>query len=312
MIRPTMKLPYISAISKRHLLLMLWTSLHISAVIALFALHSDLQKAWSTLGYRAVALLAVLITLNIVLFMRLHSPDPACNGREAGICSSIGNSPMGMKPTPEFNSTSFNSLDSVALGVSGTAVRFCKRCSCWQPLIRCHHCKDCGRCIQGFDHHCFWLGTCVGDSNCLAFWCYLLSQLLLCMYALHHGFTAIRNTAAVPGTVFLNSQQLWSICFTAGLLLCTILIGCLLGFHSLLLVSNWKTYELIKGPKLPYTESGNVGLTVRSPFDRGPAANLYNLLFDRQLYNTINSACNGYKESAVHAYIWDNPWYSCC
>lgn len=27
------------------------------------------------------------------------------------------------------------------------------------------HCGQCNKCVQGFDHHCKWLNTCVGESN---------------------------------------------------------------------------------------------------------------------------------------------------
>ena len=27
------------------------------------------------------------------------------------------------------------------------------------------HCRICDKCVNGFDHHCKWLNTCVGDRN---------------------------------------------------------------------------------------------------------------------------------------------------
>ena len=40
-------------------------------------------------------------------------------------------------------------------------LRFCKRCRLQQPL-RTKHCYDCGRCVRTHDHHCPWVGSCVG------------------------------------------------------------------------------------------------------------------------------------------------------
>ena len=35
---------------------------------------------------------------------------------------------------------------------------------------------QCGVCIYGWDHHCWWLATCVGQKNHRFFWTYLLFQ----------------------------------------------------------------------------------------------------------------------------------------
>ena len=39
---------------------------------------------------------------------------------------------------------------------------------------RAHHCKRCNLCIIQADHHCSWLGTCIGYSNLRYFLCFLL------------------------------------------------------------------------------------------------------------------------------------------
>lgn len=42
--------------------------------------------------------------------------------------------------------------------------RYCMICHSFKPE-RCHHCSRCKTCILGMDHHCPWLGTCVGFFN---------------------------------------------------------------------------------------------------------------------------------------------------
>ena len=46
-------------------------------------------------------------------------------------------------------------------GEDGRECPYCLEPS-WQAL-RTKHCHDCGKCVRRFDHHCGWLGTCVGE-----------------------------------------------------------------------------------------------------------------------------------------------------
>jgi hypothetical protein len=42
--------------------------------------------------------------------------------------------------------------------------RFCDRCEVWQPPDGVH-CPECNVCVSGYDHHCVWMGTCIGKRN---------------------------------------------------------------------------------------------------------------------------------------------------
>mmetsp|Transcript_30366 Transcript_30366/g.86907 ORF Transcript_30366/g.86907 Transcript_30366/m.86907 type:complete len:436 (+) Transcript_30366:40-1347(+) len=41
----------------------------------------------------------------------------------------------------------------------------CRHGCVFIPIARTKHCKRCNKCVAGFDHHCLWLNTCIGDSN---------------------------------------------------------------------------------------------------------------------------------------------------
>ena len=45
---------------------------------------------------------------------------------------------------------------------------FCGQCSRERPA-RTHHCSLCHKCIMRMDHHCPWVGNCVGIHNCKYF-----------------------------------------------------------------------------------------------------------------------------------------------
>ena len=40
------------------------------------------------------------------------------------------------------------------------------------------HCYRCGRCTRKYDHHCPWIGTCVGENNHFKFIVMLFFQTL--------------------------------------------------------------------------------------------------------------------------------------
>jgi DHHC palmitoyltransferase len=60
--------------------------------------------------------------------------------------------------------------------------RFCDRCRCWQPPDGIH-CPECNVCVAGYDHHCVWMGTCIGKRNYRQFVLFNVSWLYYVGYA---------------------------------------------------------------------------------------------------------------------------------
>lgn len=71
--------------------------------------------------------------------------------------------------------------ESAAAGFDPT--RFCSACLVRRPL-RSKHCSVCNRCVARFDHHCPWVGNCIGEKNHRHFVVFLVSLLAMCAYTL--------------------------------------------------------------------------------------------------------------------------------
>ena len=52
-------------------------------------------------------------------------------------------------------------------------IRFCYTCQIIRP-IGSSHCKTCNICVEKFDHHCPWVGNCIGKNNYKYFFIFLI------------------------------------------------------------------------------------------------------------------------------------------
>ena len=64
-----------------------------------------------------------------------------------------------------------NLLDIVENGEE--AENFCPYCLI-RHKFRSKHCLICQKCIEEFDHHCFWVGNCIGKNNFMLFFIFLI------------------------------------------------------------------------------------------------------------------------------------------
>ena len=62
---------------------------------------------------------------------------------------------------------------------------YCSECRFYvERSINTCHCDKCGICIEEQDHHCVWIGKCVGKKNAISFYIFLVSALFSMFYIL--------------------------------------------------------------------------------------------------------------------------------
>ena len=71
---------------------------------------------------------------------------------------------------------------------------YCNICQVYyNPNKKIEHCKMCNICVENMDHHCVWVGKCVGKNNIFSFYSMLVSIGLVYGYIIYLAFFQYSN-----------------------------------------------------------------------------------------------------------------------
>jgi len=137
--------------------------------------------------------------------------------------------------------------------------RFCLACNIDQP-VRARHCRVCSKCVYRWDHHCTWLGNCIGEKN----------------YTYYIIYLNLQSAELVSTLYFLQSNLQYSASFGFSITLLVLLsptcLFCLFltAVHYYLISRNRTIAECISWRKIYYLTGKS-----KSPFDFGLLNNLF-------------------------------------
>ncbi|RZB47618.1 probable protein S-acyltransferase 1 [Glycine soja] len=143
-------------------------------------------------------------------------------------------------------------------------VKFCDTCLLYRPP-RASHCSICNNCVQKFDHHCPWVGQCIGSRNYPFFILFISSSTLLCIYVFSFSWV---NLLRQEGRLWVNiSHDVLSVTLIVYCFIAVWFVGGLTVFHLYLISTNQTTYENFR---YRYDKKEN-------PFTKGILANFKEL-----------------------------------
>ncbi|GAV82588.1 zf-DHHC domain-containing protein [Cephalotus follicularis] len=258
--------------------LLLTVSLIVIPVILFCAFVSQnlVKEFHHHLGY-LIVVISALFTLYVVILLFLTS------GRDPGIIPrnlhppDLDDEVDGSTISADWpgNQTSGPNLPPTKdIKVNGMVVKvkYCQTCMLYRPP-RCSHCSICNNCVERFDHHCPWVGQCIGKRNYRFFFMFVSSTTLLCLYVFAFCWVNIRKIMVA------YHSNLWTALMKSPvsgvLILYTFVtawfVGGLTAFHLYLICTNQTTYENFR-----YRYDGKM-----NPYNRGCVRNILEIFFSQ-------------------------------
>jgi len=163
----------------------------------------------------------------------------------------------------------------IKIGGKPFPLKFCPNCQIYRPP-RAAHCSECNRCVYDFDHHCPWVGNCVGKRNYRFFVLFLICTTILSIYTFtitcyllylitkENGSTKNR----LLETIIKSPYSLFALIYSFFI---PWSVGALSVYHFYLMSFGKSTYEEYLDRENPYHKGCSVSVTRVFCFPGSPA-----------------------------------------
>ncbi|EAR83809.1 DHHC zinc finger protein (macronuclear) [Tetrahymena thermophila SB210] len=81
--------------------------------------------------------------------------------------------------------------------------RYCTTCKLIRPPLA-SHCSECNQCVKNFDHHCFFMGNCIGQRNHKNFYLFLWCSYIWVLYMLAFSILCFVDNIKQNSFVFVQ------------------------------------------------------------------------------------------------------------
>uniref|UniRef100_A0A0D3HHU8 S-acyltransferase n=1 Tax=Oryza barthii TaxID=65489 RepID=A0A0D3HHU8_9ORYZ len=247
------------------------------AIVFSYQIESTIHRSQQRMR-RAAQLIVIITTAADLFFLFMTSArDPGIVPRNTRAPPETDEFLGSTTPSMEWSSgrtprMRFRRAKDVTVNGFTVKVKFCETCLRYRPP-RSSHCSICNNCVEKFDHHCPWVGQCIGLRNYRYFFLFVATSTFLCIIVFIFSWVNVYYERGDDGGSIWKAlrKETYSFVLIIYTFIVVWFVGGLTVFHLYLISTNQTTYENFR---YHYNKKDN-------PYRKSVAANFVEVFFTK-------------------------------